>query len=101
MFVIILRYLVDISIIDQHRPAHLKFLDEYYEKGCFIASGPQNPRYGGVIIAKASNRDELEAILAQDPYKQNKCAEYQITSFAPNKFAKGAENLFTNMLSGL
>jgi len=87
MFVIILRYLVDISVIDQHRPAHLDFLDSYFSKGVFIASGPQSPRYGGVIIAKIQDRKTLQNIIQSDPYFIHNCAEYQITEFIPNKFS--------------
>jgi uncharacterized protein YciI len=84
-FVVILRYLVPIEIIIEQRPEHVKFLDKYYAKGIFQASGPQIPRYGGVILARAKSRDELRMILEEDPFYIHKSAEYQITEFIINK----------------
>jgi uncharacterized protein YciI len=85
LFVVILRYLVPIETILEQRPAHVEFLDKYYAKGVFHASGPQIPRYGGVLIAQAKNRDELKRILEEDPFCVYKSAEYQITEFTVNK----------------
>lgn len=93
MFIVILRYLVDISIIDMHRPAHLEFLDKQFQKGIFVASGKQVPRYGGVIIAQSPNRESLLTVLKDDPYHIHSCAEYQITEFIPNKYSKEFEKV--------
>lgn len=86
LFIVILRYIVPLSEIDTHRQKHLEFLDEYYSKGNLISSGRQNPPNGGVIIAKATSRKELEAILAQDPFYIERLAEYQIFEFIPTKY---------------
>jgi uncharacterized protein YciI len=53
LFVVILRYLVDLETILRHREDHVKFLQIYYAKGIFIVSGPQKPRSGGIIVARA------------------------------------------------
>ena len=65
LFVVILRYIVPIEIIIEQRDEHVIFLDKYYAKGIFHASGPQIPRYGGMILAKASSREELNRILGR------------------------------------
>lgn len=44
-------------------------------------AGPQDPRTGGVIIARGA-RDELEAHLADDPYVTHGLVEVDITPFA-------------------
>lgn len=85
LFVVVLRYLVPIETILDQRDEHLKFLDIYYAKGIFQASGPQVPRYGGIILAKATSREELSKVLEQDPFYQHKSAEYQIFEFSINK----------------
>jgi len=85
LFVVILRYIVPIEIIIEQRDEHVIFLDKYYAKGIFHASGPQIPRYGGMILAKASSREELNRILAEDPFSQYKSAEYQVIEFTINK----------------
>lgn len=93
-FVVILRYLVEPEKIDAARPAHLIFLDEYYQKGNFIASGKQNPKTGGVIIARATDREILENILKYDPFYIEKLAEYSIYEFHPNKASNDARAIF-------
>lgn len=87
IFVVILRYLVDIAEIDTNRPNHLKFLDAQYEKGNFIVSGRQVPRTGGIIIARMESREALENVLKEDPYAIHHLAEYQIFEFAPGHYA--------------
>ncbi len=84
MFVVVLRYLVDLETILENREDHLKFLNKYYDQGIFIVSGPQKPRTGGIILAKASSREDLQNILNEDPYYHRQLAEYQIFEFIPN-----------------
>jgi uncharacterized protein YciI len=86
------KYIVDLEKVAEHRQAHLEYLDIYYAKGIFLASGKQNPRFGGIIIAKAETRGELYEILAQDPFHRHLCAEYQVIEFEPNKGTNGFEN---------
>lgn len=85
LFIVILKYIVEIDKINEYRQSHLEYLDKYYQQQIFLASGPQNPRFGGVIFAKADSREKLYQILAQDPFKRHFCAEYQVTEFAANK----------------
>jgi uncharacterized protein YciI len=94
LFVIILRYIVPLSDIDAHRPAHIQFLDEYYRKGVFIASGRQNPPTGGVILACADSRATLENICHQDPFSINKLAEFNIYEVHVSKCSEAFQAIF-------
>lgn len=89
LFIIVLRYVVDLTKIANARTPHLEFLDEYFKKGFFLASGRQNPKYGGIIIAKATSREEITQIMQQDPFYVQACAEIQIFEFEPNKGSEG------------
>lgn len=88
MFVVILNYLKPLDIVDQYLTVHRDFLEQCYQKNCFIASGPQNPRTGGILLSQLTNREELEQLLQQDPYKQHGIADYQIIEFNPVKYHK-------------
>ncbi len=88
MFVVILKYTKPIAEIDKILTEHRAFLDTYYKTGHLICSGPQNPRVGGVILAKAASKNELEKILAEDPFAKNKLAEFEILEFDPIKHSK-------------
>ena len=52
----------------------------------FIASGPQNPRVGGLIMMKADNREAVNTIIVEDPFHINGIADYQIVEFTPTMF---------------
>lgn len=84
MFIAILTYKKPLSEVDRFLAAHREYLAEHYAAGDFIASGPQTPRVGGVIMMKAENRAAVEAIIAQDPFNINGIADYQIVEFTPS-----------------
>lgn len=86
LFVILLKYLVPLEVIDKYRAEHLSFLDEYYKKNIFITSGPQVPRTGGMIIAQCSNKETLLQLLKDDPFNVHKLADYEIYEFSPTKY---------------
>ncbi|WP_299495437.1 YciI family protein [uncultured Shewanella sp.] len=87
MFVVSLTYLVDLSEVEIHLPAHITYLDAQYTAGHFLASGRKEPRTGGVILALADSREVLNDILNADPFKQNGIAHYDVTEFIPTKTA--------------
>lgn len=86
MFVIIITYKKSLELIDQHLVAHRAFLDEGYQKNFFIASGPQNPRTGGIILSQLKDRAQLEAVLKHDPFRVHDIADYQFIEFDPVKY---------------
>lgn len=86
MFIAILTYKKPLGEVDRFLAAHRDYLAEHYAAGHFIASGPQTPRVGGVIMIKAENRMAVDAIIAQDPFHINGIADYQIVEFTPTMF---------------
>ena len=68
LFLVILTYKVSLEKIDSFKPEHIDFLETYYAKNLFIASGPQVPRNGGIILAKCDSKNSLQKILVQDPF---------------------------------
>lgn len=83
MFVLILTYKVSIERVLELLDVHNAFLDIHYKSGHFVASGPQVPRKGGVILCRATSRTEVEEIIKEDPF--NEIADYQIIEFEVNK----------------
>lgn len=86
MFIVHVNYKKSLEVVDQYLTAHRTFLDEGYNKNYFIASGPKNPRTGGVILSQLKNRDELQNILKNDPFYIQGIAEYVIEEFLPVKY---------------
>lgn len=92
MFIIELIYEKSIEEIEKHLKAHKDFLDENYEKGIFIASGAKVPRSGGIVIAVSGSKEDLEAVVKQDPFIINGVAGYKITEFLATKTCKELES---------
>ncbi len=86
MFIAILTYKKPLEEVDRNLQAHRDYLAKHYAAGDFIASGPQIPRVGGVIMIKADNRAAVDSIIAQDPFNINDIADYQIVEFTLTMF---------------
>lgn len=93
MIIVELTYKVDLQVLDQYLAAHRNFLEQYYQQGLFLASGPKEPRTGGIIIALTNDLQALTAILAQDPFYLHDLADYRFTPFNPVKFHQAISEL--------
>jgi uncharacterized protein YciI len=87
MFVIELVYKVDLAEIDAHMAAHVVFLKKYYASGNFLLSGRKIPRDGGIILAVAKNRQQIEAIIEEDPFYAHGLADFRIIEFRASQRA--------------
>lgn len=85
-FIIRVEYKVALEKIDEILAEHRAFLQIGYDQGWLLCSGPQNPRSGGLIVARAPSEDELRAFFARDPYQKHNAADYVYTEFTPVKF---------------
>lgn len=94
MYIIELTYQQPMEAIEAQLQAHRNFLDKYYERGVLLASGPKNPRDGGIIIASGHvSRTVLDAILAEDPFHQRSLASYRVTEFNAVKLSPAMANV--------
>ena len=87
MFVIELTYKVDLSEIDAHMAAHVVFLKKYYASGNFLVSGRKIPRDGGIILAVGKSRQQIQAIVEQDPFYERGLADFRIIEFRASQRA--------------
>ena len=88
MFVIELIYKVDLADIDAHMAAHVRFLKKYYASGHFLISGRKIPRDGGIILALGENRQEIQAIVEEDPFYEHGLADFRIIEFRASQRAR-------------
>ena len=64
--------------------AHRQFLQQGYDAGRFLLSGPSIPPKGGILIARAETLEELKEFLANEPYCKAKVMRFsKITEFNP------------------
>lgn len=85
LFLIVLTYKVPLTEIDAVIPAHRAYLDQHFATGEFLASGPREPRIGGVILARAGERSRIDELIAADPFSQGNLATYDVVAFTPNR----------------
>ncbi len=79
-----LHYQQPLSEVEKHVGNHRKFLDRGYASGLFLASGPLDPKTGGIILATGDLKD-VKKLLEEDPYYTNDIAAYEYMSFNPVK----------------
>jgi uncharacterized protein YciI len=87
MFVVELIYKADLAKIDARMRAHMAFLKKHYAEGRFLISGRKIPRDGGIILALAKSRDELEGIMREDPFCKDGLAEFRVIEFRASQRA--------------
>ena len=74
-------YLQPPDVVEQTRPAHLKFLQAEIDAGRLLLAGRQDDGSGGVLITTNISVEDAQALLDRDPYVQAGVARYARTSF--------------------
>ncbi len=88
MFIFKLTYKKPLAEVDKYLQAHRDYLDQYYKLGKFVASGPRQPRVGGVILCNTNDLEEATRIYQSDPFFINDIADYELTHFHATKHNK-------------
>jgi uncharacterized protein len=79
--VLVSTYVQAPDVVEQTRPAHLKFLAAEIEAGRLLLAGRQEDGSGGVLITADMAEEEADALLDRDPYVQAGVARYERRSF--------------------
>jgi uncharacterized protein YciI len=87
MFVIELIYKAPLADIDAHMAAHVAFLKKFYAAGTFLVSGRKIPRDAGIILAVGQSRQQIERIVAEDPFHTHGLADFRIIEFRASQRA--------------
>jgi uncharacterized protein YciI len=83
MFLLVSTYSASLDVMDELLPAHREYLQRHLDDGVFVLWGRQVPRTGGVIVAQGVDRQQVEAIAADDPFVQANAASYQVIEVQP------------------
>jgi len=83
--VAIIRYRRALEDVIVHQDAHRAYLRGLKDNGTLIASGPMNPRFGGMLLLRVPDDDlkALDAIRDGDPFFQSGVAQYELIGWAP------------------
>lgn len=82
-FVVTINYVKPMEEVEAHTPAHRAYSGGLAQKGVLLASGPFSPRTGGMLIMRADSREDVDAVVADDPFKQEGIADYEIREWVP------------------
>jgi uncharacterized protein YciI len=96
MFIIDINYIAPLEEVNKYMDTHAAYLKKYTEKDIFLVSGKKVPWTGGILIANAGSKEEVEKIIAEDPFHQNKVAEMTITEFLHARHNPALNDLLGN-----
>jgi uncharacterized protein YciI len=81
----VIRYRKPLEEVIVHQDAHRAYLRELKEQGVLIASGPMNPRFGGLLLLRVPEDDPkvLDGVRDNDPFYQSGVAQYELIGWNP------------------
>lgn len=82
-FLIEITYRFPFEQLSGHVAEHRAFLQTGYAKGWLLLSGPQVPKIGGMIVARAPSLADIQAFFQDDPYQKKGLADYRFVEFEP------------------
>ena len=77
LYLILFNYTAPLEALDRALPAHRAHLDAHYASGHFLMSGPFFPR--------AESREEIDAIVARDPFVIENLVQARVITWGPNR----------------
>ncbi|MGH3621880.1 MAG: YciI family protein, partial [Sciscionella sp.] len=67
-FTVDTRYCADRDALAATRPAHREYLQGLVQRGSVLLAGPWADDTGGFAVYQVADTDELDTLLADDPY---------------------------------
>jgi uncharacterized protein YciI len=77
----IVRYRRPLEEVIVHQEPHRAYLRELKAQGTLLASGPQDPRYGGIFLLRVPDEHPeaaLDKVRDDDPFYQAGVAQYEL-----------------------
>ncbi|MFT4048934.1 MAG: hypothetical protein QM648_03755 [Solirubrobacterales bacterium] len=83
MFLIKLRFKGSASSTPSQIEGHREWLSAGFDDGVFLLAGSLDGAAGGAVLAHAVGREELDAIVARDPFVSEGIVTAEVTEFTP------------------
>jgi uncharacterized protein YciI len=83
---ILIRYRLPLEEVAKITDEHRAYLRELKAKGTLIASGPMDPRAGGMVLVRIPDdnvQQTLTALRDADPFFKKGVANYELIPWAP------------------
>jgi uncharacterized protein YciI len=83
IYTVFLNYTRPMAEVNVHLDAHKAWLVANVRAGRIMLAGPLEPRTGGLILAACADQDELDAMMAQDPFIAHGVAAWESRACTP------------------
>lgn len=83
LFAVDIEYIVPFEQVEKVLEPHMDFVRRAYDQGRFLASGPKEPRTGGMVIMMAQSLEAAQDYLAADPFVTERVVAVKLTAFKP------------------
>lgn len=80
----ILRYRRPVEEVVVHQEPHRAYLRQLKAEGRLVAAGPQDPRFGGILLLRVPDENPqagLDAIRDNDPYYTAGVTQYEVLAW--------------------
>ncbi len=92
---IVIRYRAALEAIEATTAAHRSYVADLADQGIVLASGPMDPRTGGMLLVRVSDDDPgaLDRIRDGDPYWQRGLANHELIRWNPGTGREALDRL--------
>jgi uncharacterized protein YciI len=91
VFVLLARYTRPAEEVDRMLDDHRAWITRHQEAGRILMTARQVPLVGGMILATGDSLEEMQAMIAEDPFHASGAAEYEMREFEPVRVTEGME----------
>jgi uncharacterized protein YciI len=74
-------------------PVHNAYLDTNYKTGKLILNGELTAKPAVVLLANVTSEEELQALLAADPFVREHLVEFEVIEFKPSRYHQSLASL--------
>ena len=85
MFIAVTTYTSPLAPDDPVLPSHWAYIEDCYRRELLVASGPQEPRSGGVLVLRGNDRRRAAALMDEDPLISSGRATYRLIVFTATR----------------
>lgn len=83
LYAITLRYARPKIEVEAQLEPHRRWLAAEIQANRILAAGPIDSGQGGFVLAFAERRDEIDAMIARDPFRVHGLATFDVAAFQP------------------
>jgi uncharacterized protein YciI len=85
MFLVLYRFSKNKSKAPEFMSAHNAWSRRAFDEGMFVFAGSLEPQMGGVIVAQAATRAELERRIHEDPFVVHDVVTSELLEVSPTR----------------